>query len=67
MDWPLKIAHTVFWVCLSVAVVLGLCFIWGLIDLSETSGKVLATAIIVGIWAGFYIAMRDAIQRIKKD
>jgi 4-hydroxybenzoate polyprenyltransferase len=65
MDWPLKIAVAVFWICLVVAVVLGLCTIWGG-NLSDTTGRILATAVVLGICAGFYIALRDALQRIKK-
>jgi len=65
MDWLLKIAVSVFWVCLSVALVLGLCATWGFLDFGETTWRVLATAVIISIWAGFYIALRDALQRIK--
>ncbi len=64
MDWPLKIAVAVFWVCLSVALILGLFFTWGFM-VPDIAVRVLATAIIIGIWAGFYIALRDALQRIK--
>jgi hypothetical protein len=66
MDWPLKFAVTMFFVCLSVAVVLGLCLIWDFVVFLETTWRVLATAIVLGIWAGFYIAIRDALQRIMK-
>jgi hypothetical protein len=66
MDWPLKIAVAVFWVCLSVGLVLGLCFTWDFIFFPVATGRVLATVIILGIWSGFYIALRDALQRIKK-
>jgi 4-hydroxybenzoate polyprenyltransferase len=65
MDCPLKIAVVVFSVCLVVALVSGLCMLWG-IALPQGAEKIPGTAVLVGIGAGFYIAIRDAIHRIKR-
>jgi len=66
MDWPLKIAVIVLSVCLIVAAAIGICFVWGL-DLGADAWEMMATAMILMIVAGYYIALTDTLQRIKKD
>ena len=54
-----------FWVCLSAAVVLGLRDIWDIVGIPEITRRVPRSAILIAAWTGSYIAVRDALSRIK--
>ncbi len=66
MDWPLKIGVAVLALCLAVLIVIGLCVTWELIVVSDGMWRIVSTAGLGVLGAGFYIAVRDAIHRIKK-
>jgi hypothetical protein len=66
MVWPLKFAVAVLSVCLAVMIILGLCLTWGLVATSDSIWRILGTAGLGVLGAGFYIGVRDSLQRIKK-
>lgn len=63
MDWSLRIAAAAFLLSVIVGVTIGLCMTWGVV-IAEQQSRIVYSAALIGVLAGSYIALRDAMARI---
>lgn len=64
LKWSFKIVFAVFVVALSFSLIYALYFVWNPEQLTETSGRTIATSVIIVFAALFYAALCDAWFRI---
>ena len=64
LKWSFRIVFAIFVVALTFSLVYGLYFVWHPEQLTETSGRTIATSFIIVFAALFYTALCDAWFRI---